>query len=141
MTKKRKRRSGEQIIRALREGEAMLAAGKSEAEVFQLLGISEVTWKRWQSQFGGMKSEEARRLKELELENQRLKELLAEAELDKKILKMAAEGNFYALAVAVPQFKALRSSIQYQSVELVRCWANRAARNVINRSRNPKNAA
>ena len=94
MTKKRKRRSGEQIIRALREGEAMLAAGKSEAEVFQSLGISDGTWKRWQSRFGGMKSEEARRLQELELENQRLKELLAEAELDKKILKMAAEGNF-----------------------------------------------
>lgn len=94
MTKKRKRRSGEQIVRALREGESMLAAGKSAAEVFQSLEISEATWNRWQSQFGGMKSEEARRLKELELENRRLKELLADAELDKKILKLAAEGNF-----------------------------------------------
>ena len=94
MTKRRKRRSPEQIVRAIQEGQAMLSSGKSEAEVFQQLAISEATWTRWLKQYGGMKSEEARRLKELELENQRLKELLAEAELDKKMLKMVAEGNF-----------------------------------------------
>mgnify|MGYP001828295675 FL=1 len=72
----------------------MLAAGQSMAAVFQKLEISEATWLRWKQQYGGMKSDEARRLRELELENRRLKELLADAELDKKILKMAAEGNF-----------------------------------------------
>ena len=72
----------------------MLVAGQSEAEVFQTLEISSATWDRWKKQFGGMKCNEAKRLRELEIENQRLKELLAEAELDKKILKMAAEGNF-----------------------------------------------
>lgn len=94
MTKKRKRRRPEQIVKAIREGEAMLAAGKAEAEVFQALEISATTWERWQKQYGGMKSDEAKRLRDLEIENQRLKELLADAELDKKILKMAAEGNF-----------------------------------------------
>ena len=95
MTKKnRKRRKPEQIVKALAEGESMLAAGKSAAEVYQKLGIVESTWLRWKQQYGGMKSDEAKRLLELEIENRRLKELLAEAELDKRILKLAAEGNF-----------------------------------------------
>ena len=94
MTKKRKRRKPEQIVKAIQEGEAMMAAGKTEAEVFQALEISATTWERWKKQYGGMKSDEAKRLRELEVENQRLKELLAEAELDKKILKMVAERNF-----------------------------------------------
>ena len=94
MTKKRKRRKPEQIVKAIQEGDAMMAAGKTEAEVFQTFEISVTTWERWRKLYGGMKSDEAKRLRELEVENQRLKELLAEAELDKKILKMAAEGNF-----------------------------------------------
>ncbi len=94
MTKNRKRRNPEQIVRAIQEGESMLAAGQSTAAVCQKLEISEATWLRWKKQYGGMKSDEARRLRELELENRRLKELLADAELDKKILKRAAEGNF-----------------------------------------------
>ncbi|MDB4644833.1 transposase [Rubripirellula sp.] len=94
MTKKRKRWKTEQIVKLLQEGRVMLATCKSEAEVFPRLGITESTWLRWKKQFGGMKSDEAKRLRELEIENQRLKELLAEAELDKKILKVAAEGNF-----------------------------------------------
>ncbi len=94
MTSKRKRRSPEQIVRAIQEGEAMLAGEKPLAEVLQKLEISEATWLRWKNQYGGMKSTEARRLKELELENQRLKLMLAEAELDKRMLKVIAEGNF-----------------------------------------------
>ncbi len=94
MTKKRKRRKPEQIVKLLHDGEAMLVAGKSAAEVFQKLEISESTWQRWQRQYGGMKSDEARRLRDLETENQKLKELLAEAELDKRILKEALEGNY-----------------------------------------------
>lgn len=94
MTSKRKRRKPEQIVKLLQEGHAMLAAGKSEAEVFQKLEITESTWQRWNSQYGGMNSDEAKRLRELEIENQRLKEMLAEAELDKRILKTALEGNY-----------------------------------------------
>lgn len=94
MTKKRRRRKPEQIVKLLQEGDAMLAAGKSAAEIYQKLEISEATWIRWKKQFGGMKSDEARRLRDLEIENQRLKEMLAESELDKRILKEALEGNY-----------------------------------------------
>ena len=67
MTKKRKRRKPEQIVRALQEGEAILASGKTLAEVYQTLGITESTWLRWKKQFGGMKSDEAKRLRELDI--------------------------------------------------------------------------
>lgn len=91
---KRKRHTPEQIIRKLREADAMLAAGKTIGQVVQALEISEPTFHRWRQQYGGMKAEEAKRLKELEVENKRLKKLLAEAELDKEILKEALEGNY-----------------------------------------------
>ena len=91
---KGKRHSPEQIIRKLREAEAMLAAQKTIGQVCQALEVSEQTYHRWRNQYGGMKAEEAKRLKELEVENKRLKKLLAEAELDKAILKETLEGNF-----------------------------------------------
>ena len=93
-TRRRKRHSPEQIIRKLRDSDAMLSAGKELAEVLQSLEVSEATLHRWRAQYGGMKAHEAKRLKELEEENKRLKKLLAEAELDKAILKEAAEGNW-----------------------------------------------
>ena len=93
-TRRRKRHSPEQIVRKLRDADAMFNAGKSEAEVCQALEISEHTLGRWRTQYGGMKADEAKRLKELEQENARLKKLLAEAELDKAMLKELAQGNF-----------------------------------------------
>ena len=69
-------------------------AGKDLAAVLQALEISEATWNRWRSQYGGMKAAEAKRLKELEQENARLKKLLAESELDKAMLKEIASGNW-----------------------------------------------
>ena len=93
-TKRRRRHSPEQIVKKLRDADAMLNAGKDLAAVLQSLEISESTYERWRKQYGGMKSEEAKRLKELELENKRLKELVAEKELDIKMLKHVAEGNF-----------------------------------------------
>jgi len=89
-----KRHSPSQIVEIRLLGDAMLNAGKTIAEVVQHLGISEQTYYRWRNQYGGMKSEEAKRLKELELENTRLKKLLAEAELDKAMLKEIASGNW-----------------------------------------------
>jgi transposase-like protein len=91
---KGKRHSPEQIIRKLREAEAMLASEKTIGQVCQALEVSEQTYHRWRNQYGGMKAEEAKRLKELEVENKRLKKLLAEAELDKAILKETLEGNY-----------------------------------------------
>jgi len=89
-----KRHTPEQIIRKLREADTMLAADKTIGQVVQALEISEQTFHRWRNQYGGMKAEEAKRLKILEQENKRLKKLLAEAELDKAILKEAMEGNY-----------------------------------------------
>jgi len=90
-TKKRKRHTPEQIVGKLREADALLNAGQSVGQVIQHLGVSEATFHRWRDQYGGMKAQEAKRLKGLEQENARLKKLLAEAELDKAILKEAVD--------------------------------------------------
>ena len=94
MTKRRKRHSPEQIVRKLRDADAMLNAGKDEAAVQQALEVSQATLHRWRNQYGGMKSEEAKRLKQLEEENRRLKEIVAEKELDNRMLKHLVEGNW-----------------------------------------------
>jgi transposase-like protein len=93
-TKRRKRHSPEQVVRKLRDADAMLNAGKDLASVLQALEISEATYDRWRSQYGGMKAEEALRLKKLEDENRRLKEVVAELTLDNRMLKYIAEGNW-----------------------------------------------
>jgi putative transposase len=91
---KQRRHTPEQVIRKLAEGDKLLAEGKTIEEVARHLEVSEQTWHRWRNQYGGMKANDAKRLKELEKENARLKKLLAEAELDKSMLKELAEGNF-----------------------------------------------
>ena len=91
---KRRRHTPEQIIRKLAEGNKLLGAGTELAEVCRHLQIAESTWHRWLAQYGGMKANDAKRLKELEIENARLKRLVADAELDKAMLKELAEGNF-----------------------------------------------
>jgi transposase-like protein len=90
---KRIRHSPEQIVRKLREADAELAKGAPIPEVCKALGIAENTYYRWRNQFGGIKADEMKRLKELEKENARLKALVAELALDKAILKEAARGN------------------------------------------------
>ena len=93
-TKRRKRHSPEQIVRKLRDADAMLNAGKDLSAVLQSLEVSEATYGRWRSQYGGMKAEEAVRLKKLEDENKRLKQLVADQALDIQMLKFVAEGNW-----------------------------------------------
>lgn len=93
-TKRRRRHSPEQIVKKLRDADAMLNAGKDMAAVLQTLEVSESTLERWRKQYGGMKSEEAIRLKKLEDENKRLKQLVADLSLDNQALKIVAEGNF-----------------------------------------------
>lgn len=90
----RKRHSAEQIILKLREAEVALAKGQSVKDVCKQLAVTEQTYYRWRKEYGGLKVDQAKRLKELERENARLKRLLADAHLDKAILKEAAEGNF-----------------------------------------------
>jgi transposase-like protein len=94
MTRKKRRHSAEQIVKKLRDADAMLAAGKTTAEVLQALEISEPTLSRWRSQYGGMKSEEAKRLKQLEEENKQLKRLVADQALDIQMLKEINKGNW-----------------------------------------------
>jgi putative transposase len=91
---KRRRHTLEQAVRKIREGERLLNEGQELAEVLRHLEITEATFNRWRAQYGGMKADEAKRLKGLEVENQRLKKLVAEQALDIDMLKELAEGNF-----------------------------------------------
>ena len=90
----RKRYRPEQIINLLREAEVGLSRGRKVGEVCRSLGISEQSYYRWRSEYGGMKLAQVKRLKELEKENAQLKRAVAELTLDKLILKEAAEGNY-----------------------------------------------
>jgi len=91
---KRQRHSPEQIIRKLREADGMLSEGKTIGEVCQQLEIAEATFHRWRNQYGGMKADDAKQLKELQVENGRLKRLVAEQALDKQILEEALKGKW-----------------------------------------------
>jgi len=93
-TRRRRRHTPEQIVRKLRDADAMLNVGKDEAVVLQTLEVSQATYDRWRKQYGGMKAEEAKRLKELDDENKQLKELVAELTLDNRMLKHISEGNW-----------------------------------------------
>jgi putative transposase len=93
-TMKRHRHTPEQIVRKLREGERLLNDGKDLAEVLRHLEISEQTWHRWRNQYGGMKADDAKRLRELERENARLKRIVADQALETQALKEIARGNW-----------------------------------------------
>ena len=86
--------TAEQIINKLREAEILLSQGSSIVEASRKIGVTEQTYYRWRKEYGGMRVEQARKLKELEKENARLKKLVADITLDNAILKEAAEGNF-----------------------------------------------
>jgi transposase-like protein len=91
---KRRHHTPEQIIRKLREAERMLGEGKTIPEAAKELGISEQTYHRWRNQYGGMKADDAKRLKELERENARLKAIVADQALENRALKEIARGNW-----------------------------------------------
>ena len=94
MSKQRKRHTTEQIVRKLGQADRLLGEGNTVSDVCRELGVTEQTYYRWRNQYGGMKADDAKRLKELEKQNAILKRLLAEAELEKAALKELAEGNF-----------------------------------------------
>jgi putative transposase len=89
-----KKHTAEEIIPKLRAAEVEIAKGRTAAEAAKKIGVTEQTYYRWRKEYGGLRTDQAKRLKELEKENARLKRLLADAELDKAILKEAASGNF-----------------------------------------------
>jgi putative transposase len=90
----RQRHTAEQIIGKLREVEVGLAGGRKVGELCRSIGVTEQTYYRWRAEYGGLRLDQAKRLKELERENARLKRAVADLTLDKLILKEAAEGNF-----------------------------------------------
>lgn len=91
---KRRRHTPEQVVRKLREAERMLGEGKAIPEVAKELEISENTFHRWRAEYGGMKADNVKRLKELERENSQLKRIVADKELEIDALKEVARGNW-----------------------------------------------
>jgi len=91
---KGRKHSPEQIVRKLREGERLLGEGKELAEVAKVLEISEATFHRWRNQYGGMKANDAKELRQLRDENHRLKRMVADRELQIEMLKEISRGNF-----------------------------------------------
>ena len=89
-----KRRKPEDVVAKLRQADVLIAQGQSVADVIRSLGVTEVTYYRWRKEFGGLKTDQVRRMKDLELENQRLRKAIADLTLDKLILQEAARGNF-----------------------------------------------
>jgi putative transposase len=91
---KRRRHTPEQIVRLLAEGEKLLGEGQTVDEVARQLEITESTWHRWRNQYGGMKADDAKELRDLRKENQRLKKIVADLSLDNDMLKELNRGNF-----------------------------------------------
>lgn len=90
----RKHHKPEEIIAKLREAEVLIAQGRSQADAARAIGVTEQSYYRWRKEYGGLKMDQSRRLKELERENQRLRKAVADLTLDKLILAEAARGNF-----------------------------------------------
>jgi putative transposase len=89
-----KRPKPEEIVTKLRQADVLVSQGQSVADAIRAIGVMEVTYYRWRKEFGGLKSDQVRRMKELETENQRLRKAIADLTLDKLILQEAAKGNF-----------------------------------------------
>ena len=90
----RKRHKPEEIVAKLRQADVLVSQGQSVAEAIRSIGVTEVTYYRWRQEYGGLKSDQVRRLKDLETENQRLRKAVADLTLDKLILQEAARGNY-----------------------------------------------
>ena len=89
-----KRHKPEEIVAKLRQVDVLISQGQSVAEAVRAIGVTEVTYYRWRQEYGGLKSDQVRRMKEMEVENQRLRKAIADLTLDKLILQEAARGNF-----------------------------------------------
>ncbi|ESZ60210.1 hypothetical protein X727_31035 [Mesorhizobium sp. L103C119B0] len=109
----RKRHSAEEIVTKLRQVDVLSSQGKSVAEAIRSIGVTEVTYYRWRSEYSGLKGDQVKRLKELEMENARLRRAVSDLTLDKMILAEAARGNFYAPHVAVPAWLMLLLNLAF----------------------------
>jgi transposase-like protein len=93
----RKRHKPEEIVAKLRQVDVLVSQGESVADAIRQIGVTEVTYYRWRQEFGGLKSDQVKRLKELETENSRLRKAVSDLTLDKLILSEAAKGNFFSI--------------------------------------------
>src|SRR4029450_10051983 len=112
----RKRYKPEEIVAKLRQVDVLVSQGQNMVDAIRQIGVSEVTYYRWRQEFGGLKTEQVKRLKDLELENSRLRKAVSDLTLDKLILQEAARGNFQAPPVAVPALSRSERSCMSPSV-------------------------
>jgi putative transposase len=129
----RKRYKAEEIVAKLWQVDVLTSQGQSLADAIRQIGVSEVTYYRWRQEFGGMKIEQVKRLKELELENTRLRKAVSDPTLDKLILQEDARGNFQAPRVAAPALSRSARSCMFPSVAPVRRSGSTARHNAKSR--------
>ena len=111
----KKRHSAEQIINKLRQAEVELAKGVKIPQVCRKLAVTEQTYYRWRKEYGGVRTDQAKRLKELEKENSRLKKLVAELSLDKQMLEEISRGNFSAVSYNIWDFHEKASNVKVRA--------------------------
>ena len=93
----RKRHTAEEIVAKLRQGDVLMAQGRAVADAVRAIGVTEVTYYRWRNEYGGLEIDQAKRMKDLERENVRLKRLVADLSLEKQVLKDIASGNLFSI--------------------------------------------
>src|SRR5262245_42818985 len=130
----RKRYKPEEIVAKLRQVDVLVSQGQNMVDAIRQIGVSEVTYYRWRQEFGGLKTEQVKRLKDLELENSRLRKAVSDLTLDKLILQEAARGNFEAPRFAVPALSRCECSCTSPSVAPVRRSGSIARRNARSRA-------
>jgi len=116
----RKRYKSEEIVAKLRQVDVLISQGQSMADAIRQIGVSEVTYYRWRQEFGGLRIEQVKRMKEIELENSRLRKAVSDLTLDKLILQEAARGNFYAPRAVEPALSRSERSCMFPSAAPVR---------------------
>src|SRR5215813_3114948 len=130
----RKRYKPEEIVAKLRQVDVLVSQGQNMVDAIRQIGVSEVTYYRWRQEFGGLKTEQVKRLKDLELENSRLRKAVSDLTLDKLILQEAARGLEVAPRVAVPALSRCERSCMSPSVAPVRRSGSIARRNARSRA-------
>lgn len=120
----RMRHTAEEIVGKLRQVDVLMAQGRPVAEAVRSIGVTEVTYYRWRNEYGGLKGDQVKRLKELETENARLRRAVSDLTLDKLILAEAAKGNFQAPHAAAPAWTMSGRSLVYLSDEPAALWGS-----------------
>ena len=130
----KQRHTAEQIIGKLREAEVLQGKGMPMEEVLRQLGVSDATYYKWRKEYGGLRVDQAKRLKELEQENTRLRKVIADLTIDNSILKEASRGNWRARPRSAGQQTGSRRSSRCQNGGSAACWNSQGRRSVGNAS-------